>query len=901
MRILTPPATAFAVVIAVAGAGLGLRAQTAETASAMLEAAIERQWVGGDLAGAVRQYELILVRFGNERPVAAQALWRLGQVQEQLGRADEARRSYQRLVREYADHTALVEAADGRLAALTQQTDDGRPELTAPVEVVLPLLPPERQQGGSGSNQGKVVFSDLAVYDPRTGETQRLVTQARSAAYPVLSPGGNRVAYLSWDGDLSEYFSPYGRRRSEYSGGNAAELRVIDIGGTRDRVVVSDPSIRWVRPYEWSADGRAILALFERKSGLRQLALVEVDIGSVRVLQELPQLSAEDMGLSADGRFAAYQVVTPRGAMLREFVVLPVVGQPQRGSGLRYSLPLAGQGGARLSQDDLVVHVLNRIGFGPRPGDIERVRASGIDAYIEQQLHPERIADPFVDAKIANFRALRMEIPELLEKSGPPVSIAGRRRATLFERPAMVARAEAAATAPGTELARRASGEPRIERAPDRPNDLESHTARMIRAVHSERQLHEVMVDFWMNHFNINLGDDQLIPSFEEQVIRQHALGRFETLLSAVAHHPKMLVYLDNWRSSAPAEVIEARLAEARRSADIDGQLALLERMAFLRETKGLNENFARELLELHTMGVDSGYTQQDIIEVAKILTGWTVGSRGFVNAREDDGVFAFDPIMHVDGDKVVLGQTFPSGGLDEGEALLRMLASRQETARFISTKLARRFVADDPPEAVIEVASRAFQRTGGDIREVVRAILMSPEFRSNDAVQSKIKKPFELVASSLRAVNARFDQLFAYTALITGNRSTISRMGEKMYNYEAPDGNPDVGAAWMNSNALLLRLEFANALATNAIRGVTSDLAAAEALLAQMGVPKPTADQIEQHRAMLEAAEASIPAMGGTQMMMAGTAAGSADRRPIDPTAVTVAAMLGSPQFQKR
>jgi uncharacterized protein (DUF1800 family) len=344
------------------------------------------------------------------------------------------------------------------------------------------------------------------------------------------------------------------------------------------------------------------------------------------------------------------------------------------------------------------------------------------------------------------------------------------------------------------------------------------------------------------------------------------------------------------------------RVAKARETADTGGQLALLERMPFLKESKGLNENFARELLELHTMGVDSGYTQQDIIEVAKILTGWTIGSQGFANAREDDGVFFFDPMMHVDGDKVVLGQTFRGGGVEEGEALLKMLAHRPETARFISTKLARRFIADDPPDAVVEAASRTFLETGGDIREVVRTILTSRQFRSSEYHRGKIKKPFELVASSLRAVNASFAELATYSSLVGGNRTFIGRMGEKLYNYEAPDGNPDVGPAWMNSNALLVRLEFANALATGKVLGVTADLGAAASLLDQLGISRPTAQQIEQHRAMLQAAAAATPGMGGRSMMMgAGDAQAAATAPPVDPAAVAVAVMLGSPQFQKR
>jgi uncharacterized protein (DUF1800 family) len=414
------------------------------------------------------------------------------------------------------------------------------------------------------------------------------------------------------------------------------------------------------------------------------------------------------------------------------------------------------------------------------------------------------------------------------------------------------------------------------------------------------------MVDFWMNHFNVNLGDHQMTVTYEEQGIRRHTLGKFENLLSAVAHDPRMLFYLDNWRSSAPMDMMKERMAEMNKSADTAGQVAMLERLqAFTGEkgSKGLNENFARELLELHTVGVDGGYTQQDVIAVARILSGWTIGTRGVVNGHEDDGVFMFDPLMHIPGDKVVMGQTFKSGGVEEGEQLLKMLAHHPSTARHLATKLARRFVADDPPPALVDSASRVFLRTGGDIREVVKAIITSPEFRAPEAPQAKIKKPFELIASALRAVEASFENLDTYSLLVGGNNAWVSRMGEKVYNHEAPDGNPDVAGAWMNSNALLLRLDFANRLAANKVTGIKVNLPAAERLLTQLGIPKPTPQQIEQTRTMLRSAAAqAAPAMGGQQMMMmAGGPAGADANASIDPAAIVVAAMLGSPQFQKR
>jgi uncharacterized protein (DUF1800 family) len=898
MTCLKPLVGAVALLMVVSRGPGALVAQGSDTASALLEAAIQKQLVDGDVVAAIAQYESILLKFGDQRRVAAQALWRLAGSQEQVGRLDQARRSYERLLREHGDNPALVSAAQARLVSLVEDSEWTDPELGREV-IVTEDWRPTSTTPDFGCCAQFSVFSDLSIHYRGSGESRRLQTTARSAAYPVLSPNRQQVAFLSWDGDLKE--NEQRRLAGSAPLRNGVELRVVSVDGTEDRVVLRGSGLRWLRPYGWSPDGRTVLTLVERTSGVRQVALVRVADGSLSILKSLPWLSAREMSFSEDGQFVAYQGSAPANSTQFEFFILPVAAGASPLPEHRYSLSVAGQRGGRVPETELVVHVLNRVGFGPRRGDVDRVRAMGVDAYIEQQLHPERIADPIVDAKIGGFTSLRMDIPELLEKAGPAVAIASRRRATIFERPGLVARAQAAgpAGAPGMG----AGGPPMGLDA--RPRDLEAHGARMIRAVHSERQLQEVLVDFWMNHFNVMLQDDQLTPHFEEQVIRRHTFGRFEDLLKAVARHPEMLAYLDNWRSSAPAEVIEKRLTALKQAADVDGRVALLQREAFLKESKGLNENFARELLELHTMGVDSGYTQQDIVAVAQILTGWTIQSTGLVNAREEDGVFAFDPLMHVEGDKVVLGQTFRSGGVEEGEALLTMLAHRPETARFISTKLVRRFIADEPPPAVVEAASRTFLNTKGDIRAVVRTILMSPEFRSSETLRVKVKKPFELVASALRAVDATFETPDVYASLVASNRSYIARMGEKMYNHEAPDGNPDVGPAWMNSNALLVRLDFANQLATGKLPGVTGNLTVAETLLAEMGVPRPTPAQIEQTRVLLAAAAAGGidgAAMGGQMTMrMAGPATGASGQAPADPQAIAVAAMLGSPQFQKR
>ena len=892
------PTAFFALAIVAATALVG--AQSEGRATIMLETGIQKELVDGDLPGAVAVFNIILNRFGDEPGVASQALWHLGQSYEQMG-DPQARKVYERLLRDYADQKALLSGARARLSALMEA-----PAGVDPVRVVVRDLasrPTSPVATGPNGNGNLLVFSDLAVHNVSTGESRRLTASARSTAYPVPSPDGRRVAYLSWSGDLLE------RRRlrgDQSPGRSEAELRIVGVDGSADRLVLRSNGVPWLRPYAWSPDGRQILAVFERADGSTEIALVSVADGSTRILKSLQWRSPQGMGFSPDGQYIAYEIPMPRDSGQLEMVVLPIEpGRQSPSTERRYAMSLGGQATALASNTQAAIHVLNRLSFGPRLGDIERVVSMGVDAYIDEQLNPQRIADPVVQQRLAGFVALRSDIPELLANSGPVSPIAHRRRATVFERRA------AADGAPGAPPTLESDPLPVGEAAQremfgDRPADFEIQTARLFRAIYSERQLNEVMVDFWMNHFNVNLSDHQLAPHFEEAAIRRHTLGSFEELLMAVAKHPRMLFYLDNWRSSAPAEVVQKRVADLKTTLTGDAYLALLARtlqtsrrpLPFLTEAKGLNENFARELMELHTMGVDSGYTQQDVIEVAKVLTGWTISGQGLVNGREDDGVFAFDPILHVEGDKTVLGRVIKSGGVEEGEQLLKMLAHHPATARFVATKLARRFVADDPPAAVVDAAARTFEQTGGNIREVLRTIFMSPQFRSPAAYRAKIKKPIELVVSAMRAVKA--DATGPYSTLLGGgNRGILARMGEKVYNYEAPDGNPDVGGAWMNSNALLVRLDFANALAANRIPGVKSDVGSAQRLLEQLGLPRPTPAQIEQTRGMFKT---SRVASAASMSMMMGSGPASADAEaPIDPAAIVVATMLGSPQFQKR
>ncbi|MGQ0735668.1 MAG: DUF1800 family protein [Acidobacteriota bacterium] len=868
-------------------------AQDTERADVLLERGIQMEVVDGDIAAAISVYKLILARFPDNRVVASQALWHLGQCYEQSG-APDARPAYERLVREYGDSTALANRARSRLVALMDAPSRLEPvELTVRDVSSRPASPVMTGPNGLGNF---VVFSDLAVHNRATGESRRLLPGTRSTAYPVVSPEARNVAYVGWAAELG---NPSSSDRAKPR--SNLELRMVGIDGSGDRLVMRS-SAPWLRPFAFSPDGRHILVTLEQPDGVNQIALVSVADGSSRVLSTLRWRTPQNMSFSPDGLYVAYEVAGTRTSQLRELVVVPINGdssEPTRER--RYAIGSVGQPAALERETRLAIHVLNRLTFGPRFGDIDRVRSTGIDAYIDQQLHPEDLADPVVDGMLASFTSLGMSIPDLLAKAGPVSPIGLRRRATVFERrEAADRRGDGPAILPGS------SPLPMGERAQreayrDRPRAFEIHAARLIRAIHSERQLFEVMVDFWMNHFSINLGDHQLTAHFEENVVRSHALGRFEDLLKAVARHPRMLYYLDNWRSSAPADVIAERTARLQQTLTGDDRIRVLKRLPFLQEAKGLNENYARELMELHTLGVDGGYTQQDIIEVAKVLSGWTISSEGLVNGREDDGVFTFDPVMHVDGDKQVLGRTIAAGGVNEGEQLLTMLAAHPSTARFIATKLARRFVADDPPRAVIDAASKTFQQTHGDLREVLRTIFASPEFRSPTVFRAKIKKPLELVVSALRVVNAKIEGPFAYLQM-GSPRGPIPRMGERLYNYEAPDGNPDTGAAWMNSNALLIRLDFANALATNRLQGITGDLGSAQRLLDQLGLPRPTGTQIEQTRSMMKSAAASASSPSSSMMMTMGAGGGSVDTTAnFEPAAIVVATMLGSPTFQKR
>jgi len=458
-----------------------------------------------------------------------------------------------------------------------------------------------------------------------------------------------------------------------------------------------------------------------------------------------------------------------------------------------------------LLPDQQVQQVLNRLAFGPRPGDVDRVRAMGVDKWIALQLAPERIDDQAAEQLLASYETLGWKTPEIV---GLYNQVQRARRQQQREL------AQQGDTASRRDARRELRADPEMlatqRKAQRVVADVQS--AKLARAVVSERQLDEVMVDFWENHFSVFAGKGQtrnFLTEYDRDVIRPHALGKFRDLLGAVAHSPAMLFYLDNWQSAADS--LHPVLASSQRAFGrrLGQRRPVVARVIPpQRRARGLNENYARELMELHTLGVDGGYTQQDVINVARALTGWSINPR--------EGTYVFRPEVHDAGEKVILGRTFPAGhGEEEGEQVLDLLARHPSTAHFIARKLVVRFVSDSAPPQLVERAAQTFLRTDGDIREVLRTIVTSPEFFSRSAYRMKVKTPFELVASALRVIGAQPD---------TTPRSAqlVARLGQPIFGRQTPDGWPDHGDAWMNTGAILNRINFGLALAAGRIPGAS-------------------------------------------------------------------------------
>jgi uncharacterized protein (DUF1800 family) len=588
----------------------------------------------------------------------------------------------------------------------------------------------------------------------------------------------------------------------------------------------------------------------------------------------------------------------------------------------------------KLPREKQAVHVLHRLAFGPRPGEIADVTRTGVAAWIRRQLHPERLPlDPALETRLAALSSLRLPTWQIYERyadaqPGMMMATSGEQLAKLvskeqlqvlqsgsaderrrvlagiaepIRKPVLLALpAKALAELPDvqaeafnlraaerrrlrplltdvhsdeqlTTLMRGADADKTIllnsldfeKRAqvlrqippggvpeafrreaitlgqPAFVPLVELIEAKLYRAVYSNRQLEEVLVDFWLNHFNVFSGKGPvrtLLTSYERDAIRPHVFGRFRDMLLATARHPAMLFYLDNWQS---------------RAASGDGSSA------------GLNENYGRELLELHTLGVDGGYTQDDVVNVARVFTGWTI------HEPNRYGEFFFNPAMHDREEKAVLGHRFPrGGGEDEGIKVIAMLAAHPSTARFIARKLAQRFVADDPPAGLVDRVASTFSRTDGNLRAVMETLLLSGEFLSEGAWRAKVKSPYEMVTSSLRALNADL----ADTVPLA---QRIADLGQPLYGKSEPTGYPNASGAWASSAGLLGRINLAAALTAGRVPGVSID-------------PRPFAEDPEK----IATAVFGHPASSGIK-----TPAGSAAQAPQSRAAVLIA----SPDFQRR
>jgi uncharacterized protein (DUF1800 family) len=581
----------------------------------------------------------------------------------------------------------------------------------------------------------------------------------------------------------------------------------------------------------------------------------------------------------------------------------------------------------KLGGDQAILHALDRLTFGPRPGDMAAVTNMGLKKWIERQLHPDRISenrelekhlqpleslrmtqadtaaryptqqviravalgkqplpdDPVareaVDRQVRRLDAQREVADDKpLEPKVPltalltPAQIRIVRSGSLEDRRALLAAIPASkiddfviALDNGLRNQLLPSASPELRRKLMLGNNPQQVVAadlaegKLFRAIYSNRQLEEVLVDFWFNHFNVFLdkGNDRfMVPTYERESIRPYVLGKFRDLLEATATSPAMLFYLDNWQSVAPQPTNTKQTKAAKQN------------------VRGLNENYARELMELHTLGVDGGYTQQDIIEVARCFTGWSI------TAPKDGGSFTFNDKNHDKGEKVVLGVTIPAGGgKEDGEKVLDILARHSSTAKFISRELAQRFVADDPPPLLLDRMAQTFRDTDGDIRAVLATMFASKEFFSQGAYRAKVKTPFEMIVSAVRATGAKVEY-----AMPLANQ--ISTWGEPLYRKLEPTGYSNLGAEWLNSSALLARMNFALQLGQNKVQGLQLDLKKFSAK------PDVAAKQV----LFTNASGQTLAAIGKTLNEQQ-----KKNVKPVPNPGLIAGLVIGSPDFQRR
>ena len=527
-----------------------------------------------------------------------------------------------------------------------------------------------------------------------------------------------------------------------------------------------------------------------------------------------------------------------------------------------------------LTEDQKILHVLSRLSYGVRPGDVEKVKAMGLQKYIDQQLNGAAIDDTMAESKLKNLEIFNMSTAEVFAKYPNPGALIrqleGGRQAQANAQNAK--NANAAADQKMTEAEQRERRQKlqelyiKYDLRPANQMLPQIVSNRVLRAVYSERQLQEVMVDFWQNHFNVFAGKAAVrwyIPSYERDVLRKNALGNFKDLLVGTAQHPAMLFFLDNFESVSPNAQAQGgkggnkRLQQAAQNprmreqikqrqgitdAQLDQRLKQAQQVA-QRPKRGINENYARELMELHTLGVDSGYTQKDIVEVARAFTGWTIAdprgyrraAAGMITGEEDkriarlqkqagvpddidSGEFYFNANWHDKDAKTVLGQKVDEGGVNDGLKVIDILVKNPATAKFIARKLANKFVSDNPSDALVGRVADAFSKSNGDIKTTLRALFSDKEFFAPENYKAKIKTPFELAVSSIRALGGNTNSGPAMLAM-------LNKLGEVPYGYQAPTGYPDSAEDWVNTGALLERLNFAVAVASNRIPGTRVDL----------------------------------------------------------------------------
>lgn len=518
------------------------------------------------------------------------------------------------------------------------------------------------------------------------------------------------------------------------------------------------------------------------------------------------------------------------------------------------------------------LHLLRRATYGVRAEDVATVLAMGRDAWLDQQLHPERIPDDDVAERLELFPTVSRPMHVLMRDYAPLPRPRG--RADSMNGATMLPDSQQAAA-----RHERRRGRARLHR------DLVG--ARLMRAVHSERQLEEVMTEFWFNHFNVffakGLGR-YLVADYERIAIRPHVFGKFEDMLLATARHPAMLYYLDNWTSVVP-DSMNPRVKRARK------------------RQRGINENYARELLELHTLGVDGGYTQRDVVDVARVLTGWTFrrpNMRAVAAAQAEGRVavaeaatrkvaFRFRRGVHDAGEKVVLGDTLRAGrGVGEGVDVIRKLARHPSTARHIATKLVERFVSDEPDTAFVDELANVFLETDGDLREVTRALFTSERFYDPPYVRAKVKTPYELAASALRVTRVEVKRS---GRLVTALRA----MGNLPYGEPAPTGYPAASEDWVNAGAMLNRMSFGLKLAAGRFGGMRVDVPALA------GVERPRdALRPEGLRNLLAALLPGPPTRELEDAIRDDLAGRTADA-PRARLARAVGIAIGSPEFQMR